>query len=36
VTHLWSERPDNIVERTAAEHFDGRILIAKPGLRVDA
>ncbi|HYI14761.1 MAG TPA: MBL fold metallo-hydrolase [Thermomicrobiales bacterium] len=36
VTHLWSERPDDIVERTAAEHFDGRILIAKPGLRVDA
>ena len=36
VTHFWSERPDNIVERTAAEHFDGRILIAKPGLRVDA
>lgn len=36
VTHLWSERPDNVVERTAAEHFDGRILIAKPGLRIDA
>ncbi len=36
VTHLWSERPDDIVERTAAEHFSGRILIAKPGLRVDA
>ena len=36
VTHLWSERPDNVVERTAAEHFDGRVLIAKPGLRVDA
>lgn len=36
VTHLWSERPDNVVERTAAEHFHGQILIAKPGLRVDA
>jgi ribonuclease BN (tRNA processing enzyme) len=36
VTHLWSERPDNVVERTAAEHFDGRVLIAKPGLCVDA
>lgn len=35
VTHLWSERPDNVVERAAAERFDGRILIAKPGLRVD-
>ncbi len=36
VTHLWSERPDNVVERTVSEHFSGRILIAKPGLRVDA
>lgn len=36
VTHLWSERPDDIVSRTAAEHFDGRILIAKPGMCVDA
>lgn len=36
VTHLWSERPDDVVERTAAEHFSGRVLIAKPGLRVDA
>lgn len=36
VTHLWSERPDNVVERTAAEHFNGRILIAKPGMRIDA
>lgn len=36
LTHLWSERPDNVVETTAAEHFSGRILIAKPGMRVDA
>ncbi len=36
VTHLWSERPDNVVEKTVSEHFRGRILIAKPGLRVDA
>ncbi len=36
VTHLWSERPDNVVERTVADHFDGHVLIAKPGLRVDA
>jgi ribonuclease BN (tRNA processing enzyme) len=35
VTHLWSERPDNVVERTAAEHFNGRVLIAKPGMCVD-
>jgi ribonuclease BN (tRNA processing enzyme) len=36
VTHLWSERPDNVVERKAAEQFPGRIIIAKPGVRVDA
>jgi ribonuclease BN (tRNA processing enzyme) len=36
VTHLWSERPDNVVERKVAEVFDGRIVIAKPGIRVDA
>ncbi|MEX1158497.1 MAG: MBL fold metallo-hydrolase [Thermomicrobiales bacterium] len=36
VTHLWSERPDAVVEREATEHFNGRVVIAKPGLRVDA
>lgn len=36
VTHLWSERPDNVVERKVAEHFTGQVLIAKPGLRIDA
>jgi len=36
VTHLWSERPDTVVERKASEHFGGTIVIAKPGLRIDA
>jgi ribonuclease BN (tRNA processing enzyme) len=35
VTHLWSERPDEHVRSIVTEHFSGRVLIAKPGLRVD-
>jgi ribonuclease BN (tRNA processing enzyme) len=35
LTHLWSERPvERVIER-AARHFDGAILVAKPGLCVD-
>jgi ribonuclease BN (tRNA processing enzyme) len=36
VTHLWSERPDDVVSETASQVFSGRVLIAKPGMRVDA
>ncbi|MGH9172991.1 MAG: MBL fold metallo-hydrolase [Vicinamibacterales bacterium] len=35
VTHLWSERSDDVVRKEASASFDGEVLIAKPGLRVD-
>jgi ribonuclease BN (tRNA processing enzyme) len=35
LTHLWSERDDQEVQRAAAQVFEGRIEIAKPGLRID-
>jgi ribonuclease BN (tRNA processing enzyme) len=35
LTHLWAERDDQEVQRAAAQVFDGRIEIAKPGLRID-
>lgn len=35
LTHLWSERPDQEVMDAAADAFNGEILIAKRGLRVD-
>lgn len=36
LTHLWSERPDHEVVEHAARVFRGRIIVAKPGLRVVA
>jgi ribonuclease BN (tRNA processing enzyme) len=36
VSHLWSERPDEEVIGAVRTQFEGEILIAKPGLTVDA
>ncbi len=36
LSHLWSERPDTEVLEAAGRSFGGKIVIAKPGLFVDA
>lgn len=36
LTHLWCERPDDEVVMMAGTRFDGEILVAKPGLRVQS
>lgn len=36
LTHLWSERPDEDVVSSAAAEYQGPILVAKPGLVVNA
>lgn len=36
LTHLWAERPDEDVVRGASAHYHGPILVAKPGLVVNA
>lgn len=35
LTHLWAERPDNLVLEQAGRFYDGPIAIAKPGLRIN-
>jgi ribonuclease BN (tRNA processing enzyme) len=35
MTHLWNERPDDVVIAAACSTFDGPVAIAKPGMVVD-
>lgn len=36
ISHLWAERPDEEVMQAARQTYSGDILIAKPGLVIDA
>lgn len=35
VTHLWSERDPETVRQRAASEFDGRVMVARPGMTID-